>query len=261
MYDSWQEAAMFNTALIEAVSSSTGTTQWVGTGFFVVWHASEGMFLFLVSNKHVLEANKAIEYVVTLHRKAKKGEGMPLRSGGQEVWIDLLNPIKVKLNSQDAYFQHSSPYIDLACICCSELGDRDDIVLVPFSQNKILDWNNSFLYPGQSISFVGYPDSVRDQMHNLPVMRTGTLASLPCVNFDGQPNFLLDAQVWEGSSGSPVFVKGDPGQPAFSVIGVIHARRQKDDGTDANIGLGYAVKSAELVTLLKETTDQMLASG
>jgi hypothetical protein len=259
MHSSWQEAAMFNTTLIEAVSIADGVTKWTGTGFFLAWREADMLILFLVSNRHVLEDNPEIQYRITLHKRAAPGSGRPLRAGGNEVWIDLYDPIQITLDKDCPYFSHSSSDIDLACICCSQLLGRDDIVLVPFSQNRILDWDKSFVYPGQSVQFVGYPDDVRDRMHNLPVMRTGTFASIPALDFDGAPSFLLDAQVWEGSSGSPVFIQGGNEQVPFSVIGIIHATRAKEDGSNTNIGLGYAVKSSELVPLLQESISTMLS--
>lgn len=250
MFNSWQEAALFNTSLISAKNTKTNES-WIGTGFYVALVTQDGIALFLVSNKHVLENTVDVEYSVSLHKKTSKNNGMLLRAGKNEIYVDLLNSEKIKLDWHSAYFQHPDGDVDLACICCSELLEREDLVLVPFSQEKILNWDASFLHPGQQAYFIGYPDGVSDSKHNLPIMRGGILSSLPYLNFDGQPDFLLDAQVWPGSSGSPVFVKGEEGQPAFSLIGIIHSTRTKFDQTDTNIGLGYAVKSSELLVLFQ----------
>ncbi|VWD38423.1 hypothetical protein BCO71033_04421 [Burkholderia contaminans] len=68
------------------------------------------------------------------------------------------------------YFEH--PTADIACIECSEFILRHDTFLMPFSQKRILDWSTSELYPGQQVFFVGYPDMIRDELHNLPIVRT-----------------------------------------------------------------------------------------
>jgi hypothetical protein len=57
------------------------------------------------------------------------------------------------------------------------------------------------------VLFIGYPDGRYDQANNLPILRAGKIASLPKVDFDGKPEFLIDAQVYRGSSGSPVFAR------------------------------------------------------
>jgi hypothetical protein len=128
---------------------------------------------------------------------------------------------------------------------------RTDVILVPLSQKVILDWDKSTLHPAQQVLFVGYPNGIRDRMHNLPVARGGLLASLPTVDFDGEPDFLIDAKVWPGSSGSPVFVEGNSAQAPFSLIGILHSSRLVSGQPNTFIGLGYAVKSTELLELLK----------
>lgn len=255
MLISWQQAALFNTALVEA--STKSGDGWDGTGFFVLWLQEPVPELFLVSNRHVLESVHGVSYHVTLHRKSTENTGIQLESKNQQIWVDPYNPIRIELDLNGNYFEHKNERVDLACIRCTSLLERSDTVLAPLSQNMILDWDSSDLFPSQSVMFVGYPDSIKDRMHNLPIARTGTIASLPHVDFDGQPSFLIDAQVWPGSSGSPVFVKGKGNDVPFSLIGVIHATRRKEDRSDTNIGLGYAVKSSELLSLLRNAASQI----
>jgi len=45
-----------------------------------------------------------------------------------------------------------------------------------------------------------------DRKNLLPILRTGTTASPVAVDFEGSPTFLMDASIFPGSSGSPVFV-------------------------------------------------------
>jgi len=53
---------------------------------------------------------------------------------------------------------------------------------------------------------VGYPIGLWDNVHNFPILRRGTTASLPTVEFQGKPHGLIDMAVFPGSSGSPVLV-------------------------------------------------------
>jgi Trypsin-like peptidase domain len=56
----------------------------------------------------------------------------------------------------------------------------------------------------QSIVCVGYPNRMRDEKNLLPLARRGHTASPYVVDFNGLPLFLIDANVFPGSSGSPV---------------------------------------------------------
>ena len=54
--------------------------------------------------------------------------------------------------------------------------------------------------------FIGYPSGVWDHVNLMPIMRRGTTATPMALNFEGRAEFLIDAAVYPGSSGSPVFV-------------------------------------------------------
>jgi hypothetical protein len=58
----------------------------------------------------------------------------------------------------------------------------------------------------ESVTFIGYPNGIWDKVNLLPVARRGTTASPLAVDFENTPRFLIDASVFGGSSGSPVFL-------------------------------------------------------
>ena len=58
----------------------------------------------------------------------------------------------------------------------------------------------------EEVLFVGYPSGVWDQVNLMPIMRRGTTATPMVLDFEGRPEFLIDAAVYPGSSGSPVFI-------------------------------------------------------
>ena len=58
----------------------------------------------------------------------------------------------------------------------------------------------------EDILFIGYPSGIYDQANNLPITRRGLTATPLYVDYDGKPMFLIDASVFPGSSGSPVFL-------------------------------------------------------
>jgi hypothetical protein len=82
------------------------------------------------------------------------------------------------------------------------------------------DYQLSDVHAGQKIVFIGYPTGYFDQKNFLPVLRGGTIASIPEVPFNGLPQILVDAQVLPGSSGSPVYVeKGGK----YKLLGIVNA--------------------------------------
>jgi hypothetical protein len=112
---------------------------------------------------------------------------------------------------------------------------------------------------GEPVWFVGYPDGWRDELHNLPLMRTGSIASLPRLSFDGRSEFVIDAQAFPGSSGSPVFARfGD----MVKLVGVLTETGKSDSpvrgappslGTlsvEEVIGLGIVIRGTQLLPLL-----------
>ena len=58
----------------------------------------------------------------------------------------------------------------------------------------------------ESVTFIGYPNGIWDSKNLLPVARRGMTASPISVDFENTPRFLIDASVFGGSSGSPVFL-------------------------------------------------------
>lgn len=74
------------------------------------------------------------------------------------------------------------------------------------SYDMLATFEESELSVAQNINFIGYPDNRFDELNNLPLIRTGIIASHPRLDFNGGPVFIIDAQVFPGSSGSPVYI-------------------------------------------------------
>ena len=58
----------------------------------------------------------------------------------------------------------------------------------------------------EEITFIGYPSAIYDTVNKIPVIRQGITATPIWNNFKGDKVFLIDAGVFPGSSGSPVFI-------------------------------------------------------
>lgn len=60
---------------------------------------------------------------------------------------------------------------------------------------------------GDPLLVIGYPRGFSDEVHNLPIFRQATVASVYPVPFEGKPYFLIDSELHPGTSGSPVITQ------------------------------------------------------
>ncbi len=195
---SFTEQILFLTLKIELINEKD-EPQGIGTGFLLKvdfpQDTSQSLLL-LVSNKHVLGACK--KFNIIFHQR--RGD-LNLPDLGQRFSL-LVNDFS------EVLFSHPKPQIDLACVnisnIISALGSK--IYLKFLDKTLFANFNEPELDAGSRVIFIGYPDNRYDQRHNLPILRSGVIASHPKVNYNGEEQFLIDAQVFPGSSGSPVFL-------------------------------------------------------
>jgi len=263
---SFLEQILFSILRIELLNQQ-GSSHFIGTGFLVkvdMENRPGSSIVLLVSNKHVFKGGK--KFIVNFHGR-NIAEDKP----------DLGNvyPFRADDFSQ-AFYQHPNPNIDLACVNVSSLIDQlhSKIFFKFLSMEYFSNFDEPELDVGQKIVFVGYPDNRFDRKNNLPIVRDGIIASHPKVDFDGNEQFIIDAQVFPGSSGSPVFlnikeaqlnqgkiIMGGGGLP-YKFLGVVAAtmiRNNKVDfiptqhvpSTQEVIGLGIVFKATALQDLIR----------
>lgn len=103
----------------------------------------------------------------------------------------------------------------------------------------------------EDIVFVGYPKGLHDSTNLLPIVRRGITASPLWNDYEGRGVFLIDAEVFPGSSGSPVFVlnEGAYATPQGLSIGSrlvfvgMITRSLYDPATSQHIGLGEVLSA------------------
>jgi len=94
--------------------------------------------------------------------------------------------------------------------------DRFDLVALAIDglvldTDYVVCWNKDRIKPtnvlldvGDQVLVVGYPMFFYDEKRNLPIVKTGTVATPYKTIFQDKPVFLIDANLQEGASGSPV---------------------------------------------------------
>ncbi len=93
--------------------------------------------------------------------------------------------------------------IDVVALEIRELKDSD---FVMFWRSENFLPVEVLVMQGVPLNILGYPLGFYDTINNMPITRSGSLASVFRVHFGGQPLFLVDANLHPGTSGSPVIL-------------------------------------------------------
>lgn len=232
----------------------------VGTGFFYDAPLNDGTadkIMLLISNRHVFGDPQG-KLTISLNRK--KEDDMP----------DFGNTMKFgPLGFEQVYFAHPNPEVDLACIVVT------DITLLgafhkAINDDSLRSINYNEFAAGSNVIFVGYPENRYDVVNNLPLIRRGSIASMPNVDFNGRGQIVIDAQIFPGSSGSPVFVSWG-GQ--YSLLGVVsqtmsrHSQLQTlpanilSVGVEQILGLGIVIKQRHVRELVSYVVEEVVQTS
>lgn len=196
------EGLFFCTARI-ANTKPNGESQF-GTGFFYSAEATNGHVLVsLVTNKHVIEDYQRLK--VFMLKSVDGALDVPhvgeqcrleINRGDGRVWVD-----------------HPDPAVDITMLPFMPLLDSPDwIGGRPYFVNNPRRWTlwradyEEEIPAMESVEFIGYPEGLYDSVNCLPIARRGMMATLGYIDYEGKPEFLIDATVLTGSSGSPVFM-------------------------------------------------------
>ena len=242
-----------------------------GSGFFVS-RAIEGDqgHVLLVTNKHVLPPEGS-PLAIRIRVTVRVGDNAEVR------FVEI--PV---VGADGKYMQnvrlHSNPDYDVAVV-----NVTDAIVRQPIEGSWLpLDLfvtpgrlENENITVGDEIFLLGYPDAIYDPRNVSPILRTGVIASVPIEGYAFNPTlraryglpdridgFLIDANVFPGSSGSVVVLKqqattiGPQGQTVVSrakkvpyVMGIVSASIPIQDsalGTTQRMGLGIVYSATAI---------------
>jgi hypothetical protein len=247
----------FCTTRIEVPVSAT--EQSVGTGFLVQAPIDKDRHLILViSNKHVF-VSRNHQPQLTFHKR-------DVASTDQRPHLGQVFTETIDLQAA-VYVEHPDQNVDLACVAVPGIT-RSELNLyyrtLPISMAAT--FTEPWLASNSEVCFVGYPAGRYDQTNQLPILRRGTIATIPQTNFNGLKQFVIDAHVHKGSSGSPVFAIApwhNGGNIVF--LGVLTQTMIKAEqlqtiaaagklGVEQTIGLGLVLK----VDLVRELIDEAI---
>lgn len=238
------------------VQKKSGDGTVTGTGFLVRAnipdHEHHYVYL-LVSNKHVYhDPKQPAEFV--FHAYQKDNPALP----------DMRCSITHKLsNIQGVYLEHPDKEIDVACTNLSYLNAEYGIFWKALPLHMFSDFSEPDLLPGTMVWFIGYPNSLYDFAHTLPILRVGYIASMPSVDFNSRPQFIIDAQVFPGSSGSPVTCRLGNTYKFLGILSRVMVKNKalesipisQDIGQTQELGLGIVIKSI----VIKQMIDNIIS--
>ena len=223
-----------------------------GTGFIFNYKAEEGKFIpFLITNYHVVENATRI---ITEFVRAEDNKPQ------------TKNRIKVELDSKK-FLSFSNKVLDISAIPIAPITNQilqsGTNIFYRVIDNNIIPKKDqlSELSAIEEITFIGYPNGIYDTENMLPIVRRGITATPIWNDFNNQKKFLIDAGVYPGSSGSPVFIFN---QGSFSTnqglvvgsrlmfIGMLSesVARVNNNVPSYFLGLGGVLKSEAIVDFL-----------
>lgn len=262
MADNIFEQLMYTTLRIECMDTMNNVLS-IGTGFLIQRPVGDNKYkLYLVSNKHVLCDTDSIAISFTLNKENEPDVGNRIR-------LPIAN---IKSN----IVGHPDHNVDVAVLECTGLFVMmsEQLYYKVVSYDMLASFNEEELSVAENVYFVGYPDDRYDMKNNLPLVRTGMIASNPKYDYNGSPTFIIDAQVFPGSSGSPVYIdltyenmkNGQiiVGKKDIKLLGIVSATMIRNNQlksietnthylTEEVLGLGIVYKS----TAIKEIIDSL----
>lgn len=233
-----------------------------GTGFLVNYQSSEdanSSIPLLITNWHVVkDADK-----INLRMSSANDAGMPIST----------DHINLELNAKD-WVKYYDKELDLAVMLMgpvfnnlSTLGKKFFYRTISFNlfpDEKII----GDLAALEEVVFIGYPSGILDAYNLSPLIRRGITSTPVWRNYEGKPRFVIDAGVFPGSSGSPVFIlnqgsyatkEGVAIGSRLYFLGVIATSfiRQEVGQQNTYLGLGEVIKSNKVKEFIVQTLSKL----
>ncbi len=196
---------------VVALGYSDSAWHLVGTGFLM--YNYDGDLPYLISNKHVFEKCDSLDQMlghdkimVKLNMTEAATKMMDSTSNGKHGWMRI--PLHLRPGAKQAWVDHPNPDVDVAVMYFDIMPLLSGTV---FGLSTASPLGKSICAPldslcvAQGVIFLGFPLGIGTESEPIPVVRAGIIAYID----EKAKTLLLDAQVFPGSSGSPVFSTGE----------------------------------------------------
>ncbi|MCA9064219.1 MAG: trypsin-like peptidase domain-containing protein [Planctomycetaceae bacterium] len=243
---------LFRVAKVQTFANGRALTN--ATGLFYL----HNHFLYLITSRHVVIDETCGHHPdllqLSLHASKKNLQerdsiSIPLYVRGVPQW-----------------YQHPRCGADMVAVAINDPNVLSRYCIDTFCSDDIVKQEQS-LRLGQDVLIVGFPLGFHDRLHNLPIVRSATVASSFSHPFNGEPYFLTDARLHRGMSGSPVVVSlpgraGVPGQrePAWQLLGV-HSSSLDVSDRDPNQDERLALNTTWYASLIPQILPESPSSG
>jgi hypothetical protein len=163
------------------------------TGFFF----QTGSRKYLVTNRHVVIDEGKSFYPDNLLIRVHTSSTSNILN--RDITIPLYGP-----DHQAEWLEHENHEIDIVAIPIDDFIQSTDVV--HYFTPSDLPPSNLIIGVQENCMVIGYPLGFYDSVHNLPITRFATMASVYGAHFGGKRFFLVDATLHPGTSGSPVIL-------------------------------------------------------
>lgn len=241
----------YSTVMIE-------TAQGAGTAFLLSRTLAGLTSIYLVTNEHVVKDQT--DCMVRFHKSESLNPetkvGDFVHHFTNEDWVN-------------GWKFHDDNEVDLAVFNLTEtmaaLHDQEQYI---FYRSLTIDMiatkeKAKEIVAMERVFFVGYPNAFRDEINNLPIARSGYLATPLHSDFEGKEAFLFDASVFEGSSGSPVCIvnenfeiyadtMGNARVEGRCILVGVNASTYTREHDKQYLDIGYAWKAYKILEIIEQ---------
>lgn len=203
------------TYCVVRIQGQVGGAISTGTGFFykIGFGGPDGGIskMYIATNKHVLKGATKINFVITTVPASAAVDAFGQYEGQTHVPIELSLERATHFGvTSPTLILHPDADVDLALIDVTVpvgqyMAPPSKVRLVFLDSTWFHDRHDRPLRAIETVKVVGYPEGLWDEANNSPIARTGSTATHPLARFKGKTNFLIDAAMFQGSSGSPIF--------------------------------------------------------
>ena len=226
-----------------------------GTGFFFSYNLGDGSNIpLLITNYHVLKDATQGLFVVNL------ADGDKPSKETINVTFDRSFIEGKKLESLDLIAMPIAPALN----ALEQNGKKPfyrsiDSELIP--KHEVLD----SLAALEQTTFIGYPSGMYDDNNKTPLIRHGWTSTPVWNDYKGKREFLVDASVFPGSSGSPAFIFNQGSYPTPEGIAIgsrllfmgVITQTITEQGHE-HLDLGMVIRSDAILDALSKFVEKLI---